>query len=246
MPSLKRTLIALAVALLAAASPAAAEIEVDVELVLAADISGSMDMGERYLQRQGHIEALRHPALLRAIQSGMHGRIAATYLEWADPSIQRVLLPWVLIEDAASAEAAARAIETAMPLAGNRTSISAALDFARLAFAGNGFSGARQLIDISGDGQNNAGRPLADARAEALADGITINGLAIMLRARPGGTAEVDTLDTYFVNEVAGGPGSFVIAVHHRDHLVEAIRRKLILEIAGLDPAPAEPWPPLQ
>jgi hypothetical protein len=212
-------------------------VEVDVELVLAGDISSSMDMGERYLQRRGHAEALRHPDVLRAIRAGLHGRIAVTYFEWSDPYMQRVVLPWTVIEDRASGEAAARVIEAAPPLGGIRTSISGALDRARGMFGENGYSGLRQIIDIVGDGQNNAGRPLSAARADVLAEGITINGLAIMIRARPGGTEEADTLDRYFADALIGGPLSFAHTVRHRDDIVEAVRRKLVLEIAGLDPA---------
>ena len=237
MPSRQRLTILLAAVLLMVATPAEAQIEVDVELVLTGDISSSMDMGELYLQRQGHIAALRHPDVLRAIRSGLHGRIAVTYFGWSDPYLQRVVLPWTIIEDEASAEAAAQLIEAAPPLSGIRTSISGAIDRARTMFRENGYSGTRRIIDISGDGPNNAGRPLAAARADALAEGIVINGLAIMLRARPGGTGETDTLDRYFAEQVIGGPGAFVLAVRHADHLVEAIRRKLVLEIAGLSPA---------
>jgi len=236
----RRLLPALVVLVLFAITPADAQIEVDVELILTGDISSSMDMGELYLQRQGHIAALRHPDLLSAIRSGLHGRIAATYFEWSDPHLQRVVVPWTIIEDEASAEAAARMIEEAPPLSGIRTSISGAIDRARTMFHENGYSGMRRIIDISGDGENNAGRPLAAARADALAEGIVINGLAIMLRARPGGTGEADTLDQYFAEQVIGGPGAFMIAVRHPDHLVEAIRRKLVLEIAGLSPADPE------
>lgn len=231
-----RLLSALFFSILVTATPAKAQIEVDVELVLTGDISMSMDMGELYLQRQGHIQALRHPDVLEAIRRGLHGRIAVTYFEWSDPYLQRVVLPWTIIEDEASAEAAAQVIEAAPPLMGIRTSVSGAIDRARAMFHENGFSGIRQIIDISGDGENNAGRPLAAARAEALAEGIIINGLAIMLRARPGGTDEADTLDLYFAEEVIGGPGAFMLAVRRPEHLVEAIRRKLVLEIAGLSP----------
>jgi hypothetical protein len=252
-PSLRRIVIALALGVLAVAGPAQGQtapalVEVDVELVLAGDISSSMDMGERYLQRRGHAEALRHPDVLRAIRAGLHGRIAVTYFEWSDPYMQRVVLPWTVIEDRASGEAAARVIEAAPPLGGIRTSISGALDRAREMFGENGFSGLRRIIDVAGDGQNNAGRPLSAARADVLAEGITINGLAIMIRARPGGTEEADTLDRYFADVLIGGPLSFAHTVRHRDDIIEAVRRKLVLEIAGLDPSAVpedarRPWP---
>jgi len=242
MPSPERIVAFLAVAAIALIGAATAEvegprIEVDVELVLAADISNSMDMGERYLQRRGHFEALRHPDVLRAIRRGLHGRIAVTYFEWSDPYMQRVILPWTLVEDAATAEAAALAIEAAPPLGGNRTSISGALERAREMLDENGYAGLRRIIDIAGDEPNNAGRPLADARAEALADGITINALAVVLRTSPRAENDTATLDRYFADALIGGPASFVMTVRHPDTIVEAIRRKLVLEVAGLTPA---------
>jgi hypothetical protein len=240
MASLPPLIWMLALGLAVLAAPARAEIEVDVELVLAADISSSMDMGERYLQRLGHLEALRHPDVLRAIQRGLHGRIAVTYFEWSDPYLQRVILPWTVIDDAASGEAAARVIEAAPPLDGIRTSISGALDRAREMLAENGYSGLRRIIDIAGDEPNNAGPPLADVRARALAEGVTINGLAIMLRTSPRATGDTATLDRYFADALIGGPLSFVMTVRHRDDIVEAIRRKLVLEIAGVALPPGQ------
>ena len=240
MASLRAAVVGLALGLATLAGPAAGQsetggIEVDVELVLAADISSSMDMGERYLQRRGHSEALRHPDVLRAIESGLHGRIAVTYFEWSDPYMQRVVLPWTVIEDAGSAEAAARMIDAAPPLGGIRTSIAGALDRARLMLNQNGYSGLRRIIDIAGDEPNNAGRPLADARADVLAEGITINGLAIMLRTSPQ-SLDATTLDRYFADALVGGPLAFVMTVRHPDDLIEAVRRKIVLEIAGLVP----------
>ncbi len=248
MPSPMRIVAFLAVLFSALAGTAGAQvelaqIEVDVELVLAGDISSSMDMGERYLQRRGHSEALRHPDVLRAIRAGFHGRIAITYFEWSDPYMQRVILPWTVVDDDASAEAAARMIDAAPPLDGIRTSISGALDRARQMFAENGYSGLRRIIDIAGDEPNNAGRPLADARADVLAEGITINGLAIMLRTSPRATGDIVTLDRYFADALIGGPLAFVMAVRHRDDLVEAVRRKLVLEIAGLKTPLGQPRP---
>ncbi len=236
MPLPQRLIRTLALGLVLLATPVRAELEVDVELVLAADISSSMDMGERYLQRLGHIEALRHPAVLRAIRAGLHGRIAVTYFEWSDPHMQRVILPWTVVEDAATAAAAAATIEAAPPLDGIRTSISGALERATGMLAENGFSGLRRIIDIAGDEPNNAGPPLAEARAAALARDITINGLAIMLRTSPRATGDTATLDRYFADALIGGPLAFVMTVRHPDDLVEAIRRKLVLEIAGLTP----------
>lgn len=236
MRARRRWIALLALGLVALASPLRAELEVDVELVLAADISSSMDMGERYLQRLGHAEALRHPDVLRAIRSGFFGRIAVTYFEWSDPYMQRVVVPWTVIEDRESAEAAARLIDEAPPLSGIRTSISGALDRARAMLAENGYSGLRQIIDIAGDEPNNAGRPLTDARADVLAQGITINALAIVLRASPQ-SEDALTLDRYFADALIGGPLAFVMTVRHPDDIVEAVRRKLVLEIAGLGPS---------
>jgi hypothetical protein len=215
---------------------AAAETAVDLELVLAVDVSGSMDMDEHAVQRRGYVEAFLHPEVIAAIRSGPSGRIAVAYVEWAGPTAQVVTVPWTLVEDAATAEAFAAALDDA-PLARIRgTSISGGLRFAAPLFAGNGHEGLRRVIDVSGDGPNNAGPPVVPARDAVLAAGIVINGLPIALKT-PGYSAIGGTeLVAYYRDCVIGGPGAFVVPVTAAEQLVEAIRQKLILEIAGLPP----------
>lgn len=213
---------------------AAAQTPVDVELVLAVDVSQSMDRGELALQRQGYIDAVVHPQVLRAIRGGMYGRVAVTYVEWG--ASQGVMTPWTLIEDAAGAAAFAEAL-AAQPLRTiHGTSISGALRFAAGLFAANGFEGFRQVIDVSGDGPNSSGPPVVPARDATLAQGVIINGLPIILRQPSYTFYSIPDLDIYYADCVIGGPGSFVLPVDHSDQLADAIRQKLVLEIAGVPP----------
>lgn len=240
MPSVRMALVA-AFALLAATgrAPASGPVEVDLELVLAVDVSGSMDLGEHRLQRQGYVEALRHPAIWNAIESGAYQRIAVTYVEWAGAGSQRIIMPWRLIDTAEAASAFAGELET-LPVSDMRgTSISGAIDFSAGLFAGSGFEGFRRVIDISGDGPNSRGRPVVLAREAALAQGLTINGLPIMLR--PSFSSQTP-LDIYYGDCVIGGPNAFVLPVTTPEEMEKAIRRKLVLEIAL---APLAPLPKL-
>ncbi|MCX5481288.1 DUF1194 domain-containing protein [Kaistia geumhonensis] len=225
-------------AALASASPArAADDAVDVELVLAVDVSRSMDVGERELQRQGYRAALRHPDVIGAIRSGLHGRIALTYVEWSGPGSESVVVPWRLVEDEASAAGFASAIGPADPSGRFGTSISSILIFAATLFENNGFAGERLVIDVSGDGPNNSGLPVEPARDAVLARGIVVNGLPIVLR--PGGgfsRFDIADLDLYYRDCVVGGPGAFTITVTSTDEFETAIRRKLIQEIAATKP----------
>jgi hypothetical protein len=230
------------------ASPAAAQDEpVDLELVLAVDVSGSMDEGERRLQRDGYVAAFLHPDVVAAISSGRHGRIAVTYVEWAGPRAQQVAVPWRLVDGAASATALAAELKAAPSARIRGTSISGALAYTSLLFAGNGFAGARRVIDISGDGPNNMGLPVAPVRDTVVASGITINGLPVTLRPTSSWALPADLLDIYYADCVIGGPGAFFLSVQAPDQLAEAIRRKLVLEIAGrpptLTPAQLAPQP---
>jgi hypothetical protein len=213
-----------------------AELPVDTELVLAVDASQSMDLGEHRLQREGYVLALQHPDVLRAIQSGIYGRVAITYLEWGGPGAQSVLVPWTLVEDAATAESVARAVAGAPFETIRGTSISGALEFAAGLFDGNGFEGFRRVIDVSGDGPNSAGPPVVPARDRALAAEVIINGLPIMLRASSLTPWSIPDLDLYYTDCVIGGPGSFVIPVDDPSQFVIAIRQKLVLDIAGVPP----------
>ncbi|MFQ5970965.1 MAG: DUF1194 domain-containing protein [Alphaproteobacteria bacterium] len=210
---------------------------VDVELVLAVDVSRSMDVDEQRLQREGYIAAFRHREVLDAIVSGIYGRIAVTYVEWAGAELQKVVVPWTVVDSPAKAELFARRLE-APPLGRlRRTSISGAVSFATRLLEGNGYEGLRRVIDVSGDGPNNAGVPVASARDAAVAAGIVINGLPILIKPRQrAGFFDIDHLDMYFEDCVIGGPGAFTVPVADRTELATAIRRKLVLEIAGRAP----------
>ncbi len=227
--------------LLALATPARADApeRVDLELALAVDVSGSIDPEEAALQRDGYVKALVDPLVLRAISSGERKKVAITYFEWASTQHLKLVVDWTVISDRASAEAFVKKLAAA-PISTERwTSISAAVDFAMQRFAVSPYKGTRRVIDISGDGRNNNGRPLEDARAEALAKGVVINGLPI-INDRPsrwGRPAERD-LDLYYRDKVIGGPGSFFIVAEGFESFASAIRNKLVREIAaGGDPA---------
>jgi hypothetical protein len=212
------------------------EVEVDVELVLAVDISYSMDMDELALQRDGYRQALTSPEFLNALQGGMHARIAVTYVEWAGSSERRVVVPWRLLDGPATAAAIADEIG-AIPLRrAFRTSISGALDFSAPLFDHNGYRGIRRVIDVSGDGTNNQGPLVTVARDEVVARGITINGLPLLLKRPNPSTLDIPDLDIYYEDCVIGGPGAFVVPVRDHAKFVEAIRTKLVLEIAGRQP----------
>jgi hypothetical protein len=222
-----------------AALPARAQSPVDLELVLAVDISRSMDYEEQELQRDGYVEAVRHPEVVAAIQSGPHGRIAITYVEWAGPFHQAVVVPWTTVSTTGEAEAFAAAIGAAPMIRERGTSISQGLEFAAGLFGTSGLDAPRQVIDISGDGPNNMGLPVAPMRDRIVADGITINGLPIMIRqAYAVGPYSIPDLDIYYEDCVIGGPGAFMITVDDMARFAIAIRRKLILEIAGVTSEP--------
>ena len=223
------TAVALALLALTAAPAGAEDLPVDLELVLAVDVSGSMDVEEQAVQRRGYAAALRHPDVIHAIVDGGYGRIALTYVEWAGAASQATIVPWSLIDGAEAAGAFAEALDTRPISDMHGTSISGALDFAVGLFAQNGYAGLRQAIDVSGDGPNNNGRPVTPARDAAVAAGVVINGLPIMIRP----SSVFVSLDRYYADCVIGGPGSFVLPVKDRDQLAEAIRRKLVLEVAG-------------
>lgn len=227
-----------AAALLAAAAPvpapAADLLEVDLELVLAVDVSGSMDWDEAILQRDGYIQALTNPELIEIIQGGQFGRIAVTYVEWAGSGIHRQLIPWMLIDGPETARAFVNELAYANLVSGRGTSISGAITIASAMFAANDYDGGRWVVDVSGDGANNNGINVALAREQVLDMGITINGLPIL--SQRGGNNNLADLDVYYEECVIGGPGAFVISAHGFEVFGEAILRKLILEIAGLQP----------
>ena len=211
-------------------------IPVDVELVLAVDVSYSMDPDEQALQREGYRLALTSKEFLQALREGAHGKIAVTYIEWAGQHDQQVVVPWRLIEGPESADAVAAEIARAPYRRASRTSISGGLAFAQGLFATSGYRGLRRVIDVSGDGPNNSGMPVAPVRDVIVNKGIVINGLPLMLKRPYRGMMDIAHLDWYYEDCVTGGPGSFVIPVRGREQFVEATRNKLVLEVAGRTP----------
>jgi hypothetical protein len=205
---------------------------VDVELVLAVDISYSMDEEEQHLQREGYIDALQSPEFLKALQAGPNGRIAIAYMEWASSYDQRTVVNWTLIDSVATARAFANQLSTAPYRRASRTSISGAVDGAMRLFENNGYDGARRVIDISGDGPNNNGRPVVQAREDALAQGVTINGLPLLIRPVRIAYMDIENLDWYYEDCVIGGPGAFMIPVRGPEAFSEGTRTKLVLDIA--------------
>src|SRR5579885_2358372 len=238
-------LAAIAVAMAADAAPAprladtgANAIPVDVELILAVDVSYSMDPEEQALQREGYVEALRSREFLNALHEGAHGKIAVMYFEWAGQFDQKILMPWRLIDGPEAAVAVAEELARAPYRRASRTSISGGLTFAKPLFETSGYRGVRRVIDVSGDGANNAGVPVTPVRDDIVAAGITINGLPIMLKRPARGMMDIENLDVYYEDCVVGGPGAFVVPIHERAQFIEATRTKLILEIAGRQPEP--------
>ena len=214
----------------------ASAIPVDTELVLAVDVSYSMDPEEQQLQREGYIAAITSVEFMQALRGGMHAKVAVTYFEWAGPYDQKIIVPWRLIDGPEAADGVANDIARAPYRRASRTSISGALQFAKPLFDASGFNGIRRVIDVSGDGANNSGSPVTLLRDDVLAAGITINGLPIMLKRPNTFTMDIENLDIYYEDCVIGGPGAFIIAIQNRDQFKEAIRTKLVLEIAGRTP----------
>ena len=231
---------------LADKSPTA--IPVDVELVLAVDVSYSMDPEEQALQREGYITGFTSREFMHALRGGMHGRVAVTYFEWAGPYDQKIVVPWRMVDGPEAADALVNEIARAPYRRASRTSITGALTFAKPLFDGSGFRGIRRVVDVSGDGANNSGGPVTLVRDDLLAAGITINGLPIMLKRPNSFTMDIEHLDVYYEDCVIGGPGAFVIPIREREQFKEATRTKLVLEIAGHMPAqrvlPAQARPP--
>jgi hypothetical protein len=210
--------------------------DVDVALVLAVDISNSMDPDEQALQREGFIQAFRSPLVHQVIRSGMLGRVAVSYVEWAASNNQQVIVPWTEMEGAEDAIAFADLLSRAPLRRAPRTSISGVIDFSVLLAQTRQGEAARQVIDISGDGANNQGRKVTDARDDAVAKGFTINGLPLLLKGRIASAYDVENLDEHYRDCVIGGSGSFMMPVRERSQFAEAIRNKIIREIAGGEP----------
>jgi len=219
---------------LAQAPRAAAD--VDLELILAVDVSYSMDPDEQALQREGYILGLTSPEFLSALKLGAHGRIAITYFEWAGIADQKVVVPWRLIDGEPTAKAFTDEIAAAPYRRAYRTSISGALLYASPLFEANPFHGLRRTLDVSGDGVNNQGPPVTTIRDELLAKTVTINGLPIMLKRPMAASMDIENLDVYYEDCVIGGPGAFVVPIKEREHFKDATRTKLVLEVAGRTP----------
>jgi len=213
-------------------------IPVDVELVIAVEVSYSMDPEEQALQREGYVQALTSREFLQALHEGANGKIAVTYFEWAGEFDQKIVMPWRLIEGPDSAAAVAAEIAAAPYRRASRTSISGGLKFAKPLFDHGGYRGLRRVIEVSDDGTNNAGALIVPTRDDVLAAGITINGLPTMLKRPTPGSMDIENLDVYYEDCVIGGPGAFVVPIHERKQFIEATRTKLVLEISGRQPEP--------
>lgn len=207
--------------------------QVDVELVLAVDVSLSMSPEELEIQRHGYAAALTDEAVLRAIADGIHGKVAITYVEWAGTNSQVVVVPWTLVANRADAERVVAQLTARPPNSARRTSISAALEFGADLFAESGFEGSKRVIDISGDGPNNQGAPVPLVRDAVVKQGIVINGLPLMTNGGMETSYDIRDLDHYYRDCVIGGPGAFMIPVNGWEQFPEAVRRKLVLELAG-------------
>ena len=216
---------------------AAAE-PVDLQLVLAADVSRSIDDGEFELQRQGYVAALQDPRVLGAIQGGSIGAIAITYVEWAGVGEQKVVVEWTVLRDGEGAAIVADQIRKAPRSFYGHTSISDAIDFSMQHFAKSPAAGGRRVIDVSGDGTSNSGRAVTSARDEAVAGGVVINGLAIINdNANFGYLAHTHPpggLPNYYRENVVGGRGSFLLQVANFQSFADAMVQKMVTEISAL------------
>jgi hypothetical protein len=228
-------------------APSRASEPVDLLLVLAADVSRSVDHAKFQLQREGYAAAIADKRVLEAITSGRHRRIAVCFIEWSGASAQQVVIDWTVIGDESSARKFGDQLLELRRSFAERTSISAAIDFSVKQLEGAPFQAARRTIDISGDGTNNSGRDVVSARDDAVAKGITINGLVILsdrpLTWNPEHTNPPGGLVNYFRSNVIGGFGAFVVTAENFESFGQAIVKKLIAEIAEapVDPPAASP-----
>ena len=216
--------------------------EVDVELVLAVDISQSMDTEEQEIQRAGYVSALTSREFLEAIQVGPIGRVAVTYMEWGGVDEHFIVADWTVVQDAASASHFASKIAEAPLRQVQRTSIASALQKSVELVENNQYMGLRRVIDISGDGPNNQGGSVTEMRDRMIASGVTINGLPLMMKSNKNTWQAMLNLDHYYEDCVIGGPGSFAIPVRSKEGFADAIRMKLVLEIAGLHLNEPDPY----
>ncbi len=205
------------------------EAQVDVELVLAVDVSYSMDLEELAIQREGYAQAIISADFLKALKTGPHGKVAVTYFEWAAAHDQKIIIPWRIVDGPETADAVAAEIMKAPLRRASRTSISGAINFGMQMLSENPYKGLRRVIDISGDGPNNNGEPVLIARDAALEKGVTINGLPVMVKQASYATMDIEKLDLYYEDCVIGGAGSFVIPI------------KETRQVQGSDPHQADP-----
>ncbi len=215
-----------------AAAAAKADTPVDLQLVLAVDVSRSIDEVEAELQRRGYVEALTNDRVIDAILSGEHGRIALCYTEWAGAHYQTVVIDWSVIESAAGARRFADKLAEAPRTSQSWTAVGAALAHAGQRFEGSGFTSKRRVIDISGDGRTNDGQPADILRDRLVAQGIVVNGLPVMMNRSNFGRPPDLALDKYYEENVIGGPGSFMIVADNFDQFSRAVRTKLVREIS--------------
>ncbi|MEO3385793.1 DUF1194 domain-containing protein [Mesorhizobium sp. CAU 1741] len=218
---------------LASGAPRTASAEiVDVELILAVDVSLSMSPQELATQRDGYAAALKSEPVVQAILDGVHGKIAIAYVEWAGSGVQKVIVPWTIIDSATAAQAVAEQLTLHPPSSARRTSIAAALTFAADMFAESPHRGMKRVVDVSGDGPNNQGGLVIPARDVLVEQGITVNGLPLMTQGGYSSVYDLPDLDRYYQHCVIGGPGAFMIPVNDWSQFPEAVRRKLVLELA--------------
>lgn len=240
MNRLRRTILGAIALVFALAGAARAAEQVDLLLVLASDVSRSVDTRKFELQRQGYAAALSNPRVVEAIRSGPHGRIAICFVEWSGATSQKLVIDWTIVSDMTSARKIGDQLLELPRSFADRTSIAAGLEFAMGVLERAPFEAPRRTIDVSGDGTNNSGRDIASARDEVLAKGVTINGLVILsetpLPWNPEHTNPPGGLDTYYRNNVTGGPGSFVMVAENHNSFGQAIVKKMIAEIAWVEP----------
>ena len=240
MTRLVRAILALSALLAVTSAPARAAEQVDLLLVLASDVSRSVDTRKFQLQREGYAAALSNPRVIEAIKSGPHGRIAICFIEWSGATSQKVVIDWTIVSDMASARKIGDQMLELPRSFADRTSISAGLEYAMNQLEQAPFQATRRTIDVSGDGTNNSGRDIASVRDEVLAKGVTINGLVILsdtpLPWNPEHTNPPGGLDEYYRRNVTGGPGSFVMVAENHNSFGQAIVKKMIAEIAWVEP----------
>ena len=229
------------VATLAGPLPVRADTPVDLQLVLAVDVSRSIDEVEAELQRHGYTEALTNRTVIDAILSGEHKRIALCYAEWAGTHYQVVVIDWMLIDSAAAAHRFADRLAEAPRASQSWTAVGAALAFAARRFDNSGYESKRRVIDVSGDGRTNDGPPAEMVRDKLVTQGFVINGLPVMMNRTNFGRPPDTGLDKYYEENVIGGPGAFMITAANFDDFGRAVRSKLIREISGLPTTRATP-----